>query len=70
MVCLGIEGTGSYGAGLTSAARRAGITVREVIRPERSVRRLQGKSDPIDALQAVRAVSARLLTLIPFTSVG
>lgn len=56
MGCLGIEGTSSYGAGLTSTARSVGITVREVIRPERSVRRLQGKSDPIDALQAARAV--------------
>lgn len=56
VICLGVEGTSSYGAGLTSAARSAGFEVREVIRPERSVRRLQGKSDPIDALQAARAV--------------
>lgn len=56
VICLGVEGTSSYGAGLTNAARSAGFEVREVIRPERSVRRLQGKSDPIDALQAARAV--------------
>jgi len=49
---IGIEGTSSYGAGITRAAVAAGIEVREVIRPERSVRRLQGKSDPIDAYQA------------------
>jgi transposase len=49
---LGIEGTSSYGAGLTVAACAAGIAVREVIRPEASVRRMQGKSDPIDAYQA------------------
>jgi len=30
--------------------------VREVIRPERSVRRRRGKSDPIDAYEAARAV--------------
>lgn len=53
---LGIEGTSSYGAGLRVAARAAGIAVREVIRPEATVRRMQGKSDPIDAYQAARAV--------------
>lgn len=53
---IGIEGTSSYGAGFTSATRAAGIAVREVIRPERSLRRMQGKSDPIDAYQAARAV--------------
>jgi transposase len=55
---IGIEGTSSYGAGFTRAAREAGIEVREVIRPERSVRRMRGKSDPIDAYQAARAVLA------------
>lgn len=53
---LGIEGTSSYGAGLSTAAQAAGITVREVIRPEATVRRMRGKSDPIDAYQAARAV--------------
>ena len=53
---LGVEGTSSYGAGLTTAARSAGIGVREVIRPEVTVRRMKGKSDPIDAYQAARAV--------------
>lgn len=53
---LGIEGTSSYGAGLSTAAHKAGITVREVIRPEATVRRMRGKSDPIDAYQAARAV--------------
>lgn len=55
---IGIEGTSSYGAGFTRAAREAGIEVREVIRPERSVRRMRGKSDPMDAYQAARAVLA------------
>jgi transposase len=53
---IGIEGTSSFGAGITRAALAAGIEVREVIRPERSVRRMRGKSDPIDAYQAARAV--------------
>ncbi|MDP9821955.1 transposase [Nocardioides massiliensis] len=52
---IGIEGTSSYGAGITRATAATGIEVVEVIRPERSVRRLQGKSDPIDAYQAARA---------------
>lgn len=61
---IGIEGTSSYGAGLTSSVRGAGIRVREVIRPEASVRRLQGKSDPIDAYQAARAaLTGRAKTL-------
>jgi transposase len=53
---VGIEGTSSYGAGFARAARAAGLEVREVIRPERSVRRRRGKSDSIDAQQAARAV--------------
>jgi transposase len=53
---IGIEGTSSYGVGITRAAQAAGITVREVTRPDRSVRRRQGKSDPLDAYEAARAV--------------
>ena len=57
---LGIEGTSSYGAGITRFAIKAGLEVREVLRPERSVRRRQGKSDPLDAYEAARAaVSGR-----------
>ena len=37
---IGIEGTSSYGLGITRAAVAAGLEVFEVIRPERSVRRL------------------------------
>ena len=52
---LGIEGTSSYGAGFTRVVQAEGIEVREVIRPDRSVRRMRGKSDPLDAYQAARA---------------
>ena len=63
---LGIEGTSSYGAGLAvAAARTAGITVREVIRPEATVRRMQGKSDPIDAYQAARAAMTGRARTVP-----
>ena len=48
---IGIEGTGSWGAGLARALRAAGAPIREVIRPKRSQRR-RGKSDPIDAYAA------------------
>lgn len=53
---IGIEGTSSYGVGITRTAIEAGLEVLEVLRPERSVRRREGKSDPIDAYQAAHAV--------------
>jgi len=53
---VGIEGTSSYGTGITRAAVDAGLEVFEVVRPERSVRRREGKSDPLDAYQAAHAV--------------
>lgn len=52
---FGIEGTGSYGAGLCEHLQRAGCSVVEVERPRRRERRA-GKSDPIDALRAARRV--------------
>ena len=58
VVRVGVEGTGSYGAGLHAALRQAGIDVREVVRPKRQVRRRRGKSDPVDAEAAARAVLA------------
>ena len=54
-VLVGIEGTGSYGAGLTRHLQSAGIAVVEVDRPNRQRRRRLGKSDPIDAVAAARA---------------
>ena len=67
----GIEGTNSYGAGVTRHLREAGQVVREVIRPNRAERRLRGKSDPLDAITAARAVLADLDRLpIPKDSAG
>jgi len=55
-VCLvGIEGTGSYGAGLARHVANAGIRVVEVDRSDRQDRRRKGKSDPLDAVSAARA---------------
>lgn len=52
---VGVEGTGSYGAGLARYLRRADVEVIEVDRPNRAERRRSGKSDPLDAVEAARA---------------
>ena len=54
----GVEGTSSYGAGFTQALQDNDIHVVEVNRPDRAARRRQGKSDPLDAYSAARAVLA------------
>jgi transposase len=53
---FGIEGTGSYGAGLARFLQAKGHTVVEVNRPNRQLRHQNGKSDPLDAESAARAV--------------
>ena len=58
VVCAGIEGTSSYGAGLVRHLKAAGISVMEVERPKRRHLRRNGKSDPIDAEAAARTVLA------------
>ena len=65
-----IEGTGSYGAGLTSAVRRRDIGVIEVLRTDRRDRRLRGKSDTLDAENAARAVLSGTATSVPKTNDG
>jgi len=58
-VCLvGIEGTGSYGAGLARHMAAAGIGVAAVDRADRQDRRRKGKSDPLDAVSAARAAQS------------
>ena len=52
---VGVEGTGSYGAGLTRHLQGENVRVVEVDRPNRQRRRLKGKSDPQDAITAARA---------------
>lgn len=56
-VVVGLEGAGSYGAGLCELLLAEGIHVVEVERPRREDRR-RGKSDEIDALLAARKVIA------------
>lgn len=53
---VGVEGTGSYGAGLARTLEADGVDVREVTRVNRQHRRRHGKSDPADAVAAARAV--------------
>ena len=58
-VCLvGIEGTGSYGAGLSRHMVTAGVRVVEIDRSDRQDRRRPGKSDPLDAVSAARAAQS------------
>jgi transposase len=52
----GVEGTGSFGAALSRYLLTQGVEVFEVNRPDRTDRRLRGKSDPLDAQNAARAV--------------
>ena len=61
----GVEGTGSYGYRLAQQLIAHGIQVVEVNRPDRTRRRRKGKSDPIDAEAAARAVLAGDATAIP-----
>jgi transposase len=60
---FGVEGTGSYGAGLSRALSAQGFRVIEVDRPNRQLRRQRGKSDVVDAEAAARAVLAGQDTL-------
>src|SRR6516225_9917244 len=55
---VGVEGTGSYGAGLARHLAAAGIGVVEVDRADRQDRHRAGKSDPLDAVSAARAAQS------------
>src|SRR5258708_18482205 len=58
-VCLvGIEGTGSYGAGLSRHVSAAGVRVVEVDRSDRQDRRRQGQSDPLHAVSPAPAAQS------------
>ena len=67
---FGIEGTGSYGAGVARFLTRRGYTVVEVNRPDRSTRYRKGKSDPTDAEMAARAVLAGVADATPKSGEG
>jgi transposase len=70
VIAVGIEGTGSYGAGLARVLAIEGFEIVEVNRTNRQSRRLRGKSDPLDAYQAAEAVLAGRGTSTPKTRDG
>ena len=62
---VGVEGAGSYGAGLARHLAAAGVCVVEVNRPNRQTRRRAGKSDTVDAAAAARAALGGDATAVP-----
>ena len=53
---VGVECTGSYGAGLARYFAKQGIPVFEVTHPDKGLRRAKGKDDETDAIAAALAV--------------
>ena len=62
---VGIESTGSYGAGLLRFVQQAGIEVLEVTTPDNQDRRRRGKNDDLDAQNAAHAAFAGKRTVTP-----
>ncbi len=62
LAVAGVEGTGSYGAGLARYLAAAGV---RVDRPDRQDRARQGKSDPLDAVSAARAAQSGRASGVP-----
>jgi transposase len=60
-----VEGTGSYGAGLTTVLLSLGEKVVEVDRPARPPRRAGVKSDDVDAVRAARQALSHEGTSVP-----
>jgi transposase len=67
---VGVESTGSYGAGLTRHLLAEGIEVYEVNGPEKTTRVTAGKSDPIDAYSAAEQVRSGRATARPKIKTG
>ena len=70
LVRVGVEGTGSYGAGLARRLASEGVCVVEVNRPNRQTRRRRGKSDTVDAEAAARAALGGEATAVPKSGDG
>ena len=62
---IGVESTGSYGAGLLRFMQQAGIAVLEVTTPDKQDRRRRGKNDDLDAQNAAHAAFAGQRTVTP-----
>lgn len=67
---VGVEGTGTYGAGLARYLGAHGVPVVEVNRPNRQTRRQRGKSDTVDAEAAARAALNGEATALAKAAVG
>jgi transposase len=67
---VGVEATGTYGAGLLRYLQHAGVEVLEVTAPDRHDRRKRGKSDDLDAQNAAHAAFAGKRTVTPKTRDG
>ena len=67
---VGVEGTGSYGAGLARHLASAELDVVEVDRPSRQACRRAGKSDPLDAVSAARAALSGSAAGLPKSRTG
>ncbi len=70
IVAFGIEGTDSYGAGLSRHLLAHGHTVVEVTRPHRQLHYQHGKSDSLDAEGAARSVLSGQAIATPKTQSG
>src|SRR5918997_6952293 len=68
--CIGIEATGTYGAGLLRYMQNAGVEVLEVTTPDKHDRRKRGKNDDLDAQNAAHAAFAGKRTVTPKTRDG
>jgi transposase len=70
LLAVGVEGCGSWGAGLARYLAAHGVKVVEVNRPNRQTRRLRGKDDPVDAEAAARAVLSGEARVVPKSGDG
>jgi transposase len=67
---IGVEATGTYGAGLLRYMQKSGVQVLEVTAPDRHDRRKRGKDDHLDAEAAAHAAFAGIRTVTPKTRDG
>lgn len=67
---VGVEATGTYGAGLLRYLQNAGVEVLEVTTPDSGDRRKRGKNDDLDAQNAAHAAFAGMRTVTPKTRDG
>ena len=67
---VGVEGTGSYGAGLARCLAQAGVDVVDANRPNRQLRRRRGKTDTVDAHAAALAALSGSAAVVPKSADG